>query len=383
MQVRRDQIAQQQAAQQQKMLMDAADTLKAQMPTFKTKDQYDQAVAGFGRMIGLRPGAENVFRQMAPYSEPNVQKRAEVAASKLFSNPMTKDALTPDVLVDFDRDGDGMPERIQLSELMTLAQIPMVRDEKTGQITFGPKGSKLGDRFTEKLGSDLAVFQAEKNREPTPQERQGIVDGAIKATAELQRAPKISVTVPGGLPTAVQRRVDAQSKGFDSQQIVKRTQTMAEAASFASSLDPNTKNPADDQALIYAFAKAMDPESVVREGEYATVQKYAQSWAQTFGFNTARLFTNSEFLTPQARANMKKTIMARYAAARGQYDNVRKSYEGRINKITGGTDAADYLTDYAGAFPEIASETTAPAAPTGEPPAVAEARRRRAARSKP
>jgi hypothetical protein len=29
--------------------------------------------------------------------------------------------------------------------------------------------------------------------------------------------------------------------------------------------------------MVYAFAKIMDPESVVREGEYETVKKYSQS----------------------------------------------------------------------------------------------------------
>ena len=33
----------------------------------------------------------------------------------------------------------------------------------------------------------------------------------------------------------------------------------------------------DDQALIYTFAKVMDPNSVVRESEYQTVQDYSQS----------------------------------------------------------------------------------------------------------
>lgn len=36
----------------------------------------------------------------------------------------------------------------------------------------------------------------------------------------------------------------------------------------------------DDQALIYTFAKVMDPNSVVRESEYDTVQRFSQSLAQ-------------------------------------------------------------------------------------------------------
>jgi hypothetical protein len=159
------------------------------------------------------------------------------------------------------------------------------------------------------------------------------------------------------LPPRIQRQVDAQAKGFDSQPVTKRTQVMAEAVSFANGMDPNTKNPADDQALIYSFAKAMDPDSVVREGEYATVQKYAQSWAERFGFTAARIFSNTAFLTPQARQQMKATIASRYQAARAQYDNVRSEYARRIGRMTG-DDGAQYLIDYAGAFPDAAQGKT-------------------------
>ena len=33
----------------------------------------------------------------------------------------------------------------------------------------------------------------------------------------------------------------------------------------------------------------MDPDSVVREGEYATVQKYSQTWGQKFGMDVNRI----------------------------------------------------------------------------------------------
>ncbi|HYE85189.1 MAG TPA: hypothetical protein VEA16_02450, partial [Vicinamibacterales bacterium] len=136
------------------------------------------------------------------------------------------------------------------------------------------------------------------------------------------------------LPPTVQRRVDMKTRAFDSQPVVKKIQTMAEAVAFAENLNVNTANPADDQALIYAYAKAMDPDSVVREGEYATVQKYAQSWAERFGFDVARMFSNTTFLTPQARANMKATIRTKFASAKPQYENIRRQYVKQINQIT-------------------------------------------------
>jgi hypothetical protein len=110
----------------------------------------------------------------------------------------------------------------------------------------------------------------------------------------------------------------------------------------------------------------MDPESVVREGEYATVQKYAQSWAESFGFSAQRIFSNTPFLTAAARANMKATILSRFKAAQGQYNNVRQSYASQINRLTGAQDGDDYLTDYGGAFPD---EQGRPPAQPGPAPA--------------
>jgi len=185
-------------------------------------------------------------------------------------------------------------------------------------------------------------------------------DPTLQAIRELTLAQQRTAQTMAALPPRLQRQVDTQTKGFDSQPVVKQVQTMAQAVEFANAMNPNTMNPADDQALIYAFAKAMDPDSVVREGEYATVRKYAQSWAERFGFNVARIFSNTQFLTPAARANMKATIQQRYAAVKKQYDNVRSQYATRINRMTGGLDGEDYLIDYGAAFP-----ATTPAATDG------------------
>jgi hypothetical protein len=228
----------------------------------------------------------------------------------------------------------------KLSELQTFAQLPVGKPQ--GKTRVPPMAGSFEDYVQRKHGENA-----------TPEQ-------ILQARKEYQQSddrPRITVnTGGGGYPPAVQRRVDAIVKGFDLQPIVKKTQTMAEAVSFADGLDINTSNPADDQALIYAFAKAMDPESVVREGEYATVQKYAQSWAQTFGFNAQRIFSNTSFLTPEARANLKKTIRAKFDAGRGQYENVRKEYGRKIERITQKPGGIEELTDFGAAFPQDAQQ---------------------------
>jgi hypothetical protein len=260
--------------------------------------------------------------------------------------------------------GVAGPAAVQgLQSLDTPMMGPMVTPESTPE-TFQRGATQ----------ADIASAQAIKDRQQAAIDMQGMRASDQAAADERRQEDRIELAklgasmrpqpAPGTLPPNVQRRIDGKSKAFESLPVVKRTQTAAEAVAFANSLDPNTKNPADDQGIIYAFAKAMDPDSVVREGEYNTVQKYAQSWAQTFGFNASRVFSNTAFLTPEARANMKATIQAKFKAGEQQYKAVRKSYADQINRITGGADGEDFLTDYGSAFPQEAAPSATQSAPT-------------------
>lgn len=166
---------------------------------------------------------------------------------------------------------------------------------------------------------------------------------------------KISIARAGvggtGVNSATLTKALQVAGQFDNEQSVKNYQVVGEAKSFIDSLGTGKlASAADDQGLLYAFAKVMDPNSVVREGEYATVQKYSQSWAQTFGFKAERIFSNTPFLSDSARRQMKDTVEKKYNASDKNYTNIKTSYVGRINKITGKDDGADYITDYSGGF---------------------------------
>jgi hypothetical protein len=359
----------------QMQLQQAVRTIQAQAQTITTKDDYDQRIEGYARMLqgaGFRVDG-NWLRQAVPFVQPNAEKDAQALYDEWLSKPNNKKLMESNpeaaakAFVPFDRDGDGVAERVSIADLGVLAR--QIATDEQGKPVYAPQDA---GRVTEiKANADgilqqlIAQDVAEGKGQPDPkrllvlqQKAITLVDQAkppdptLEAIRQLQLDNARKGAQEGNLPPGVRSRVDAKAKGFDSQPVVKRVQTQAEAVSFANSLDPNTKNPADDQALIYAFAKAMDPDSVVREGEYATVQKYAQSWADSFGFNAQRIFSNTAFLTPQARANMKATIAKRYQAGKAQYDNLRKSYADQINRITGKPDGEAHLTDYAGAFPE-------------------------------
>lgn len=214
---------------------------------------------------------------------------------------------------------------------------------------FEPKEGKIATQNYALDGKPIVAQETEKGR--ILYQGQDVTDRVTPYVAPSTRDPNVAAD-------RRDRRAETKGAAFEQLPVVKHAQKVAEAAGFVTSLDINTTNPADDQALIYAFAKAMDPDSAVREGEYATIQRYAQSWAESFGFNASRIFSNTQFLTPEARANMKATIQSKYKSIKQQYVGTRKAYADQINRITGGADGESYLTDFSSAFPPDATDAT-------------------------
>lgn len=203
------------------------------------------------------------------------------------------------------------------------------------------------------------VFGPEKIDLDIPLDQQMKVYGARKDETPPGENPQLYSGLSGPTATAVRSRVSA----FKSEPIVQNFATIQEGRNFATSISDTTKNPADDQALIYSLAKALDPGSVVREGEYATAQKYAQSWVKAYGKGVEQALLGTGFLSQEARSNIKKTIEQKYGASLKSYENIYNQYKSGIENLTGGTNGDKFLTDY-----RIPTTTNEPTAPTGEQP---------------
>lgn len=170
--------------------------------------------------------------------------------------------------------------------------------------------------------------------------------GVPFGTTEAGAFGKIPIDTTDTMTTAqLQVSIDRVSDDYRQDPVVKQYTTAGPGWSFMSSIKSDTKNPADDIGMIYAFAKIMDPESVVREGEYATVQKYAQQWAASFGFNAARIFSNTKFLTARALDNMKATAKGKFDALKRAHDSAKTTYDQRISDLRAGKTAGG-LPDY-------------------------------------
>jgi hypothetical protein len=203
--------------------------------------------------------------------------------------------------------------------------------------------------------AQIATMEAagQKPIQPAEQARLDREAAAAKEQARHNRAVEARTGLADRLALGREQRmaVNQIAGQFDNEPMVKNFNTIAEAKNFVDTLGEGKQgNAGDDQALLYAFAKAMDPGSVVREGEYATVQKYSQSWADTYGFKAQRIFSNSPFLSDEARKQMKATVQKKAESAQKSYENIYNEYGRRIERQAGVQGGKDFLTNYGQAF---------------------------------
>lgn len=162
---------------------------------------------------------------------------------------------------------------------------------------------------------------------------------------------KVSIARSGtsGLTSAqLNSTINSIAGAFDNEQIVKDFNQATSQYQLMSSLGTQSKNPGDDIAFVYAFAKLMDPNSVVREGEYATVQKYAQSFLDAKTLDAIRLAKNTNFLTADAKQKLLTTSYAKMQVLNTQYQNLQNQYQQRIDTVQSG--GFNTLPDYSQAF---------------------------------
>lgn len=171
----------------------------------------------------------------------------------------------------------------------------------------------------------------------------GYLEGLTKTLKERElELKRQNAALTRGLTAGqINTTVNQIAGSFDNEPLVKEFNTINTGVNFLKSLG-NT--PTDDIARVYQFAKIMDPTSSVREGEYKTVQDYATTLLQRYGLNAKRVFTNSGFLTDEARTFLVNTLNKRLDASRSQYSALKSQYDQRINQVKQGN--MNTITNY-------------------------------------
>jgi len=193
-------------------------------------------------------------------------------------------------------------------------------------------------------GIDLGILKAGMKAVKDQQDFTNSLD-----TYKAQESANSSAKNAAGLtPSQINTTINGIASAFDNEQTVKTYNIATEGYQTLKSIGTDTKSPADDIAFIYGFAKIMDPNSVVREGEYNTVQKYAQTWADNFGFTAKRIFSNTNFLSKDAKQKMLNSLEAKMGSITSQYKNVYNEYQRQIKDAASGNTRS--ITDYSKAF---------------------------------
>jgi hypothetical protein len=348
----------------------SADNLR-QTP-FKTKAAYDQAVAAHETMLansyGVRP---NTLRAMVPFNGPNVRDEAAKALEPLIKEHGFSKVAGMNAIVEIDRDGDGVMERVPMSEAIKLAGFAVTMDPTTGQPIQAPvKPENVQDFDIVYAG---LIDQAKSEGKVITDTLKGQL--ALQAKEALAKAGKegtasVVVNTPGEKPmtryqrftTERQLRTEAEKAAAPVREINRQVQTMRAGLAAARKGDMTV----GVQAVINSFNRILEPGSVTREAEYlrtaagqslvdALVGKFESIKAGGQGVRVETL-ADAVALAEQIAANMSR-------AADGQFEMI-------------GGQAEEYQIPRDRVIPSLGrTNTPAPAetGPSGVPPAVTSA----------
>jgi hypothetical protein len=199
------------------------------------------------------------------------------------------------------------------------------------------------NKYVSASGIDELFATKEEKHSPAYIEFQDAVNSGYKGSfldyqnEDANRKRSIAAAGVSGLtPSQINTTVNSIASAFDNEPLVKEFNTANTSLNAIKKIGTKTKSPTDDMAFIYAFAKIMDPNSVVREGEYKTVQDYGQALTQKYALGTKRIFDNSNFLTEDAKTKMLTTLESKLSSLKQSYKNTESEYQRQIDDAYAG-----------------------------------------------
>ena len=223
------------------------------------------------------------------------------------------------------------------------SQDAFVKEQKATQSSIleiaNDTASKARDAGVVISNRDLQRLQNAKSIE----EAQQISNSLIPAKSNTTGGGVLST-----LPVSLQNRVLGMATNFGSNDIVKKFNATADAINIVNGISKDSKNPADHQTIVYSFAKSLDPDSVVREGEYNTIKIYAQSLLDRYGKEITNAIAGTGFLSEKAIKDIQTTMNNNYKNRKPAYDNLYSQTSRVIDNVAGKSVAGEILVDYTG-----------------------------------
>ena len=154
--------------------------------------------------------------------------------------------------------------------------------------------------------------------------------------ARLAQKIQKPVATGGGYgltPAQINSTVNTIAGAYDAEPVVKEYNTIRRNLEIYNSLGDSAT---DDIQRVYTFAKVADPNSAVKEGEYDSIEKYAQAVAQRAGLKLNRFFSPTGILTPEARKAMGTTLQSSLRASETGKNQVQAEYQRQIDDAYAG-----------------------------------------------
>jgi len=127
----------------------------------------------------------------------------------------------------------------------------------------------------------------------------------------------------------------------DYKPIFKEVRILNNGFIFAEDFNVHTQNPYDDQALIFAFMKVLDPGSIVRQSEFDTALQNA-SLLETYSAKWRKAVEGKGMLEPSQRQNILDTMDKLYEDKKSLYQSTLQAAVDKGAKF-GLTDPTMYL----------------------------------------
>lgn len=324
--------------------------------------------AGFGqRMLeGLSQGdrwkAQQAAAKRAAMQDQMAQMQMQQARAQLeqqqkmqglasqFARPgvgMAADGYGPSVPASFDRQGYGAALE-GIDPIAGMQYMQSIQKQAPKLTAYKP-----GDSVRDDAGNEVFAIPQEKKAAELPSavreyqfaQGQGYKGSFVdfQNAQNSAKAPKMSVDMRD--PTAVAKA--AMSFQNDYRTATKPSYARAQAyeSMMQAAADPSAKG---DLTMVYSFIKALDPESVVREGEISLVNSNRSIPDQVKGY--AQKLATGKNLLPEERADLIKQAQTLTQTDYKRSRNDVKAYRDNAGRL--GLDPDLYAPDpYAGFKP--------------------------------
>jgi len=137
----------------------------------------------------------------------------------------------------------------------------------------------------------------------------------------------------GLTPAQINSTVNSIAGALDNEPLIKEYNTIRRNLEAYNNLGNSAP---DDIQRIYIFAKVADPNSAVKEGEYASIEEYSQALLQRVGLKVKRVVSATGILTPEARTAIGNTLTTSLNASKKSAENVAKEYQRQIDDAYSG-----------------------------------------------